>query len=450
MDAAYAHTLELAEQQRERIFRAADWLWKHPETGYKEWEAHAYLKKEYEALGYTVYEAGDIPGFYAELDTGRPGPTLLMMAEMDALTVASHPACNPETKAVHACGHCSQSAGLLGAAAALKAPGALDGLCGKIRFMEVPAEEAIEIEFRENLRKQGKIRYFGGKQEFISRGLMEGVDFVTLIHNAVREGGTASATPGSNGFLIKTYTFRGKSAHAAAPAGGVNALYAATQALSAINAVRETFEEKDHIRVHPIITKGGSVVNAIPEEVTLESYVRGASLDAIRSADAKINRAVAGAALSLGANVSVCTRPGYLPQHNNKAACAVALAAAELALGEGKAEMKKGWGNGCSDMGDMTALFPTAYLHIGGAKGKGHGADYDVSDIESLCVNAAKILTLFARMLLENDAAKAQEIMKGFQPLFADKESYCAALDAMVSDGDAIDYTGEYTASVRW
>ena len=439
-----------AEKQRELIFRAADWLWKHPETGYKEWQTHAFLKAEYEKLGYTLVEAGNIPGFYTEIDTGRPGPTVLIMAEMDALIVESHPSCDPETKAVHACGHCCQSAGLLGVAAALKEPGALDGLSGKIRLMEVPAEEAIEIDFREDLRKQGVIRYFGGKQEFLARGMMEGVDLTTLIHTSVRAAGTADATPGSNGFLLKSYTFRGKSAHAASPWSGVNALYAATQALSAINAVRETFEDSDHIRVHPIITKGGTVVNAIPEEVTVENYIRGASLDAIEKADERVSRALAGSALSMGANVSLRSRPGYLPQKNDPALCALALDAAELVLGEGKAEMRKTWGNGCSDMGDMTALFPTAYLHIGGAKGKGHGADYDVSDTESLCVGSAKILMAFLQKLLENGAAEAKKVVASYQPVFQSREDYCKAMDAMIRDGDAIEYNEDGTATVRW
>jgi len=62
----------------------------------------------------------------------------------------------------------------------------------------------------------------------------------------------------------------GKAAHAGGmPHRGINALYAANIALSAINAIRETFRDEDTIRVHPIITRGGSQVNVIPADVRL-------------------------------------------------------------------------------------------------------------------------------------------------------------------------------------
>ena len=132
----------LVEAERERMREAERTIWQHPETGFREWKTHATLKQAMEELGYTLREAGDIPGFRAELDTGRPGPTVALLAELDSVICASHPECDRETGAVHACGHHAQSAALLGAAAALRQPGALDGLCGRILFVEVPAEEA--------------------------------------------------------------------------------------------------------------------------------------------------------------------------------------------------------------------------------------------------------------------------------------------------------------------
>ena len=97
---------------------ALDYLWKNPETGYREWKGNAYLLKVFRALGYEPIEAGNIPGFYVDVDTGRPGPTVAVMGEMDSLLCESHPDADPETGAVHACGHCCQAAALLGLAAA--------------------------------------------------------------------------------------------------------------------------------------------------------------------------------------------------------------------------------------------------------------------------------------------------------------------------------------------
>ena len=97
----------------------------------------------------------------------------------------------------------------------MKEPGALDGLCGSIRFMAVPAEELIELGFREELRKQGVIRYFGGKVEFISRGYFDGVDMAMMIHSGkLPEGKTLSVSQGCNGCITKNITFKGVASHA--------------------------------------------------------------------------------------------------------------------------------------------------------------------------------------------------------------------------------------------
>ena len=289
--------MNLVAGQRELMFAAERHIWQNPETGYREWKTNEYMKEAFEKMGYTLTMAGNIPGFYTDLDTGRPGPKLLIMGEMDSLIVSTHPECDPETGFVHACGHHAQSAALLGIAAALKQPGALDGMCGSIRLMAVPAEELIEIGYREGLRQEGIIKYFGGKVEFMHRGYMDGCDLALLVHTSGGEKETISLTPGSNGCVTKNINFVGVSSHAGgAPHMGVNALYAANLAMNAVNALRETFQEKDMIRFHPIITKGGGAVNAIPNDVRVESYVRGASVEAIVANNAKINRALAASA----------------------------------------------------------------------------------------------------------------------------------------------------------
>ena len=91
-----------------------------PELGFREWKTHGYLKARFEELGYTVTELGDIPGFYTDVDTGRPGPKIVVFGELDALPCPAHPEADPETGAAHACGHDCQCAILLGVAAALK------------------------------------------------------------------------------------------------------------------------------------------------------------------------------------------------------------------------------------------------------------------------------------------------------------------------------------------
>ena len=134
-----------------------------------------------------------------------------------------------------------------------------------------------------------------------------------MVHTSYGEvGDFEPANLGDNGCVFKNATFLGKSAHAGfAPDRGINALYAANLAMNAINALRETFREADYIRTHPIITGGGSVVNAIPSVVTVENQVRAANMESLVATNEKINRAMAGAAAAMG-DIS-CLMPAIHP-----------------------------------------------------------------------------------------------------------------------------------------
>ena len=429
---------EIVASQREMMFSAADYIWKHPETGYREWKTHAYLAEEFKKLGYELVEAGNIPGFYTDIDTGKPGPKLLIMGELDSLIVSTHPDCDPETGYVHACGHHCQVSALLGIAAALKQPGAMDNMSGSIRLMAVPAEELIEIGFREELRKQGVIKYFGGKVEFMHRGYMDGCDIALLVHTGVGDHPSIALTPGNNGCVTKNINFIGVSAHAGgAPHLGVNALYAASQAMNAANALRETFQEKDTIRFHPIITKGGGAVNAIPNDVRMESYVRGASLEAIKEANTKINRALAASAASMGANVVLKDRPGYTPLENEEQLYDLTCEIVKQCFGE-DALVKRGRSTGCTDVGDVSAVMPTVQPYASGACGVAHGSDYRIADPESALVMSAQYQVLMAEALLSNNAELGKKIIQNAKLRFSSMEEFFQTIDGLFLDKEAV------------
>ena len=437
---------QLVEKYRSDMFAALDYIWKNPETGYREWKTHAYLEEAFAKLGYELTLAGDIPGFTAELDTGKPGPTVAVFGEMDSLICTNHPDADPETGAVHACGHCAQAAALLGLAAALQEPGALDGLSGKIRLVVVPAEELIEIEYRKELQKKGIIRYLGGKPEFLYRGLLDGVDISFMLHTSSHAAGTGGVNAGYNGCIAKNISFRGLAAHAGgSPHRGINALYAANVAMTAINALRETFEDSAHIRVHPIITAGGTAVNAIPDDVRMESYVRGANVEQIANANHKVNRAIAASAAALGATVILEDIPGYMPGINDPGMIALTNDAM-TDVGLQMVQNFTGWSTGCTDMGDMSVIMPTVHPYIGGVKGNAHGEDYYIVDPETACVGSAKAQLQMLRLLLCNDAVRAKEIIAGYTPTFPTKEDYFAAMDKMNLNCQAVTYEGENKA----
>lgn len=428
------------DKNRELIKKAFDYIWSHPETGYKEWNTHKYLKDAFESLGYDIVETDDIPGFYAEADTGIPGPTILVFAEMDALVIPSHPQSDPKTGAVHSCGHCTQTAALVGVAAAMKEPGILDGLCGKVRFVVVPAEEGIEFDFRNELIKKGIISYQSGKVEFLYRGMLDGGDMAFMIHADVAGKHSGSMNGGSNGLISKQACFQGVSAHAGGlPHKGINALYAANSALSTINALRETFEDHHHIRVHPVISCGDISVNAIPDRVTLETFVRGATMDAVVEANNKVNRAIAASAAGMGAGVHILDMPGYWPRWNDRVMMPVFKDAMDEVLDSVDCAPER-WNAGCSDMGDMASLMPTIQAYVGGACGVEHGNDYTICDIDTACVDAAKIQLIAIRLFLENGAKKAKEAISAYKPYFKNKEEYFEYMDKIKKDFDAVTY----------
>ena len=432
------------EKHRDLILAAERYIWKNPETGYKEYKTDAYMKKVFTDLGYEITPAEGITGFVTVLDTGRPGPEVLVLGELDSIICPAHPESDTVTGAVHSCGHNAQCAALIGIAAALKEEGALDDLSGRIRLCAVPAEELLEIEYRAELRREGKIRYMGGKSEFLSRGLFDGVDIAFMIHTSR----SFRTSLGSVGCMAKKITYKGKASHAGgAPSLGLNALYAANCGLNAINAIRETFRESDIIRVHPIITNGGQMVNAIPETVTLESYVRGKTFDAIVSANKKVNRALIGGALSLGTNIDITDIPGYAPLNNDKNMIDLTLEAAELSIPEYEMKAGHGFGSGSTDMGDLSCIMPVIHPYAGGAQGTSHGNDYYIVDPEAACVASAKLQLAMLSLLLSNGAERAKKIAEEYEAPFASGKDYLDYIDSLASSGDRIEY-GENEAKI--
>lgn len=427
------------KKHRQLILDTERYIWAHPETGYKEWKTNEYLVNQFEKLGYKLERPENITGFTTTIDTGREGPTLLILGELDSVICEAHPESDKETGAVHSCGHNAQAAALVGIAAALTDKTLLEGLSGKIMLAAVPAEELLEIGYRQELMKKGVIRYFGGKSEFLSRGMFDGVDLAFMVHT----NGAAGSRYQAVGCIAKQITYKGVASHAGgSPHRGVNALYAATNGLNVCNALRETFLEKDYIRFHPIITTGGQMVNAIPDTVVIESYVRGLTYEAIVRENKKLNRALIGSALSMGANIEIIDQPGYAPLKN---ACGMVDTVKEAYEAINPDEEFPIWttiGTGSTDMGDLSTIMPVVHPYAPGAVGRSHGDNYYITDPEKACVNCAMWQIAAATLLLENEAERAKRIVEEYEPEFKSKEEFLDFQDSLFSSGDRIYYNG--------
>lgn len=422
---------EEIDKRREEIIGIAKTILENPELGFGEVKTARLVSQKFAELG-ILHRAGlGITGIKGVVNGGDSGPSVGVMGELDSLIVPEHPYANKENGAAHACGHNAQIAILYGVAAAITQSGILPALTGKVVFFAVPAEERIEIDYRSGLIKQGKLHYLTGKPELISLGEMDDIDIAMMTHTSPELGTVKLARAESwNGNVAKRIQFIGKSAHAGGqPHKGVNALNAAMIALTAIHAQRETFQDADTIRVHPIITRGGAAVNAVPADVRIETYVRGKSTKAFLDANEKVDRALRAGAMAIGAKVKITTIPGGMPFVTYSELWNTYESNAAFIVG------KEGIGNlghktSSSDFGDVSQIMPAIHPFSGGITGTPHGSDYLISDYEVAVINPAKAIATTIIDLLADGANKAREVLSKSKPPMT-KEQYLKSLDSL-------------------
>jgi len=419
--------LQAIEDARAELMAAGEALYAMPETGFKEVKTAAFLKDMLEKCGLTVRDGIALTGVKARAKGGQSLANVALMGEMDALLMPSHPKCDPDTGAFHGCGHHAQLTTLLGVAIGLVKTGLIRELDGDITFIGVPAEEIVEIEERRGMVREGQISFTSGKQELIALGEFDDVDMVLCSHIMDNSHTVNSWTGHSwNGLVNKSITFRGKGAHAGlAPERGINALEAALCAMNNINAMRESFLDSDHVRIHYIITHGGDSPNIVPDRVTVEMGVRAARVETLLEVNERVNAAMRAGAAVIGATVEIHDAGMYLPCHQNPGLGALYMNNAADILGQEKANNAFGEHRGSStDCGDVASLIPLLHPYFGGAAGVPHARNFDVEDPYAAYVVPAKLAAATVIDLLYDGAAEAQRIKNSFVPAFADREEY--------------------------
>jgi amidohydrolase len=392
-------------------------IFDHAELGFREQRTAAAVADKLRGIGLQPREGLALTGVKARLKGARPGPTVALLGELDGLPVAEHPRADPATGVVHACGHNAQLTHLVAVAQALVATDAAAHLAGDVVFLAVPAEEYVDLGWRSEQARAGRIEFLGGKAELLRLGELDDVDMAILVHGTgSRDDRQLSLRMAANGLVAKRARFIGRASHAgAAPERGINALNAATLALQAIHMQRETFRDEDHIRVHPILTHGGSTINVVPADVRLETFVRGATYSAIADAAAKVDRALHAGALAVGASVEIETLPGYMPLIVDPDLGAIFKRnALELVGDSGWAEM--GPIAASTDAGDVSHVMPMLHPSHGGCRGTNHAADFEIDDPYVAYVQPAKAIAHTIVDLLADDAAEARRVLHGFRP----------------------------------
>ena len=401
MDQKQTLLCEFVNQGRDLIAAAEKTIWENPELGFEEWKTHAYLKAEFEKLGYQVVEAGNVPGFYADIDTGKPGPKVLLTAEMDALLQPTHK--HSVNGNAHACGHHAQCAALLGVAYALQQPGALDGLCGSVRLMAVPSEElsSSNMPRRNQMVREGIIRFTQGKVEFMHRGFMDDVDIAMMVHTTTGKDHDFRCDGGCNGIMYKSIVFTPNSPKS-------NALQAVTLAMNGINTLWATFADNPYASMWPRVDlslKGRS-------EMTISVSCK--ELDLQKKISQSIDRVLLGAAAATDTTLELQDNPGCGPLlHPKMLLDLVADVCADL-VGSDRVKFRSDWIRGGADMGDVSQVLPAIHLNACGGSCGVHSDNFYIADLDRACLNSAKAQLLTVQRLLENDAQKGKEIIADF------------------------------------
>lgn len=420
---------DILDKQLESIINLCEDIYKHPELGYKEFNTR---KKVIDVLEKACIPYRDCAytGILSEIDSGKEGPHIALICELDAVPTLNHPYANKDDNAAHTCGHYAQIGVMLSLFVALKEANTLDKLCGKVTLVVTPAEEFCDMDYRKNLIKEGKISHPSGKQEMISLGIFDDVDIVLSCHamGLDMEKYHAEIGAGLNGFIGKRVIFYGKAAHAGSnPAGGVNALNAANLAMSGINFLRETFREEDAIRVHFVMSEGGQTVNTVPSRTQLEMYVRAKTVDAIFETNEKVERAIKAGAYAIGCDVEIQDTPGYFPLHQDENLTELVKEHILKYMGpEWVAQGTHGFASG--DMGDISMMWPTVEIGVAGFTGTMHGVDFKTADYEQAYKVPAHYFADTIIDLLSNGGEKAYSIKERFKPVMS-KENYLELLD---------------------
>lgn len=330
----------------------------HPELSFNEQRTAALVAERLKALGYDVRTGVGLTGVIGELGSSS-GRTVALRADMDALPIQETnevPYRSQHDGVMHACGHDAHVACLIGAAMLLAERAQAGALpSGRIRLIFQPSEETTD---GDNV---------GGAQRMISDGAMGDVAAVIGLHVAAdspvgqvlfRDG----ALMAGNDTLVGR--IRGKSAHAALPHEGIDAVTLASQVVLAAQTIVSR-------RIDPlepaVITfgqiSGGTAENIVASEVRLEGTLRYFRAEVRERLHAELRRAFA-IADAMGGSGSVDIRDGNPPVINDPGLNELVRSAASATLGE--AEIRRAdMIMGAEDFAHLAREAPGCFFWLG-------------------------------------------------------------------------------------
>lgn len=295
------NALKKADSIKDYIINTRHELHKHPEPAFKENWTHGFIENELKNLGLkpkTLNKTGLIA------DIGKGKKRIALRADMDALPIAEETSLSFKSTNkgfMHACGHDTHMAMLLGTArllSKLKKP-------PPVRFLFQPSEEKTP----------------GGAKGMIAEGALKGISEIYAIHiEPESEVGTLVLKPGvmlAAADEMKI-TIIGKGGHAAEPHKTIDPIYASALFINQTQSLVSRKATPQSPFVISICTiKGGTAFNIIPEKVEMEGTVRTIEQELWQKAPQWLGNILKGLEVSLGIEYELAYQRGYPILENN-------------------------------------------------------------------------------------------------------------------------------------
>ncbi|MEN5299562.1 M20 family metallopeptidase [Brucella sp. TWI559] len=362
----------------------------HPETGFDVERTAGVVARELESLGIEHQTGVGRTGVVGWIKGGRPGPTLLIRADMDALPIEEQtdlPFASQYPGKMHACGHDLHTATLIGIGKVLKdiAP----RLSGNVKLMFQPAEETQE----------------SGARAMIADGILDGVDYALGFHNHPDEPtGTFTFVEGvANGSSDEfDITVHAASGHAARPHQAVDPIVATAQLITQLQTI--VSREVDPM-LAAVLTigsiHGGHTHNIIPDSVAIMGTVRCQDCGARDIIEAAVRRICGGLEASLRVRCAINYVRGVPSMVSDS--YLIETTGAVIREHYGDVFFKRGGSLGAEDFALVGERVPSFQLGIGAAQqgrdDKLHNSDYQPDErciangVVALSLAAARILS---------------------------------------------------------
>lgn len=316
---------EIEEKYNDYVVKMRRYFHENPEVSGKEYNTSKIVKEELDKLGVSWIDCGLETGVLATINGDKPGKTILLRGDMDALSVTEETGAEYQSKnkgVMHACGHDCHIAMMLAAAAILNDNKA--ELCGNVKLAFQPAEESAD-----------------GAKSMVENGAMDGVDGCFAIHVwSDVDGGQIACDAGPR--MAAAYKFiidvKGKGGHGAAPHQCIDAAVVTTLIVNNL----QTVVSRETSPVDPaVVTVGvidvGERWNVVPEKGHIEGTIRCFSDHLWKEIPNMMDRIVKDTAKALRAEAEIKFIDLVPPTNNHPEMSETAKNAAKKIFGENAA-----------------------------------------------------------------------------------------------------------------